>query len=421
MRDILTEIWSTLRQNKLRTSLTGFAVAWGIFMLIALLGAGNGLLNAMMSNSQNLETSMVVYSGWTTKPYGGYAKNRFFHLDTRDAENLKQEYFSDKVEDVSPRVYQTVTVTNGPEYLAGVTLYGVTPVYQRIQGLKMLHGRFINERDMAEKRKVLVVCEDDAQELLGGEKDARELIGQEVKVGGITFKVVGIRKSDRGYYGHQMNAPFSLIHSLYNKGKDIGQLYFSFKNIENMEQSTEFKNAYKRTVLVNHGAAPDDLNAVYISDRFEQNQQMDKGVKIMRTALWILGLFTLLSGIVGVSNIMLITVKERTHEFGIRKAIGASPWSILRLIIVEAVLITTFFGYLGMVCGVAANQIMAITFGEGVVTIANESAKIFDNPGVGIDVAIKATVTLIIAGTLAGLIPAWKAAKVRPIEALRAD
>ncbi len=421
MRDILSEIWSTLRQNKLRTSLTGFAVAWGIFMLIALLGAGNGLLNALMSNSETLENSMVVFSGWTTKAYGGYAKNRSFNLDTQDVDNLRKEEFSDKVEEVSPQVNQSVTVTYGQDYLTDVSLCGVAPVYQRIQGLKMAAGRFINERDMAEQRKVIVICENDAEELLGGKQNAKALLGQMVKVGGIAFKVVGIRKSDRSYMGHRMNAPYTLIHTLFNKGKDIGQIYFSFKNIADMDQSKAFKDSYKRTVLANHGAAPDDLDAVYIGDRFEQNQQMDKGVKIMRTALWILGLFTLLSGIVGVSNIMLITVKERTHEFGIRKAIGAGPWSILRLIIVEAVLITTFFGYIGMVCGIAANQLMATAFGEGIVTVAGESAKIFENPGVGIDVAVKATVTLIIAGTLAGLIPAWKAAKVRPIEALGAD
>ncbi len=420
MHDILSEIWSTLRQKKLRTSLTGFAVAWGIFMLIALLGAGNGLLNALLDNASVLENSMVVNSGWTTKAYAGYNKNRFFNLDTKDVENLKEDRFSNIVEEVSPRVSQSATITYGKEYLAGVQVHGVAPVYQRIQGLEILHGRFINERDQKEKNKVIVVSEDDAKELLGGNDKAENLLGRNVKVGGIAFKVVGISKADRGFYGHQMFAPYTLIHALYNKGKNIGQIYFSFKNIDNLETSTEFKNAYKRTVLANHNAAPDDLEAIYISDRFEQNIQMNQGVKIMRTALWILGLFTLVSGIVGVSNIMLITVKERTHEFGIRKAIGASPWSILRLIIVEAVLITTFFGYIGMICGLAANQLMDATL-DGVVTVAGESAQIFKDPGVGIDVAIKATLTLIIAGTLAGLVPAWKAAKVRPIEALRAE
>ena len=160
---------------------------------------------------------------------------------------------------------------------------------------------------------------------------------------------------------------------------------------------------------------------MWLWNRFTQNLQMQTGIGIIRTALWIVGLFTLLSGIVGVSNIMLITVKERTHEFGIRKAIGARPWSILRLIIVESVIITTFFGYIGMVLGVAANEWMDATLGHTKVDAGLFKATMFSNPTVGIDVCIEATLVMVIAGTIAGLIPAFKASRIRPIEALRAD
>ncbi|MBR2035962.1 MAG: FtsX-like permease family protein, partial [Prevotella sp.] len=165
---------------------------------------------------------------------------------------------------------------------------------------------------------------------------------------------------------------------------------------------------------------PDDDNAVWLWNRYTQNMQMNMGIGIIRMALWIVGLFTLLSGIVGVSNIMLITVKERTREFGIRKALGATPWSILRLIIVESVIITTIFGYIGMFCGVLANEYMNATIGQTQVDTGLFKATMFLNPTVGLDVCIQATMVMIIAGTIAGMIPARKAAKVRPIEALNA-
>ena len=160
---------------------------------------------------------------------------------------------------------------------------------------------------------------------------------------------------------------------------------------------------------------------MWLWNRFTQNLQMEQGIGIIRTALWIVGLFTLLSGIVGVSNIMLITVKERTHEFGIRKAIGAKPWSILKLIIIESVIITTFFGYIGMVLGVCANEYMDATIGHETIDTGLFKATMFLDPTVGIDVCIEATMVMIIAGTIAGLIPAFKASRIRPIEALRAD
>ena len=168
-----------------------------------------------------------------------------------------------------------------------------------------------------------------------------------------------------------------------------------------------------------HQAHPEDEDAVWLWNRFTQNLQMEQGIGIIRTALWIVGLFTLLSGIVGVSNIMLITVRERTHEFGIRKAIGAKPIHILRLIIVESVIITTIFGYIGMVLGIAANEYMDATLGHNKVDAGLFKATMFVDPTVGLDVCMEATMVMIIAGTIAGLIPSLKAARIRPIEALR--
>ena len=230
----------------------------------------------------------------------------------------------------------------------------------------------------------------------------------------MAYKVVGIHRKDQTSWGHHAYAPYSLIHALYRNDNYIGQILFSFKGLDNPEESATFKDAYKKTILSNHGASPEDLNAVYIRDRMETNAQMAKGTRIVNTALWILGLLTLVSGIVGVSNIMLITVKERTHEFGIRKALGASPASILALILMESILITSFFGAIGMIGGMAMNQVLDYA-------LTGQTFYIFKDPSVGLGTALKAALTMILAGAVAGLIPARKASRVMPIEALRAD
>ena len=219
-----------------------------------------------------------------------------------------------------------------------------------------------------------------------------------------------------------MFSSYSAIKRIFGANTDdAGRIEFTFHGLSTEKANEDFEKDYRRRLNAEHQAHPDDEDAVWLWNRFTQNLQMEKGIGIIRTALWIVGLFTLLSGIVGVSNIMLITVKERTHEFGIRKAIGAKPWSILKLIITESVIITTFFGYIGMVLGVAANEYMDATIGHETIDTGLFKATMFLNPTVGLDVCIEATLVMIIAGTIAGLIPAFKASRIRPIEALRAD
>ena len=193
------------------------------------------------------------------------------------------------------------------------------------------------------------------------------------------------------------------------------------KNISTLKESEDMEERYRQKINMLHDAAPDDTRAIWVWNRFSDNAQMEQGISILRTALWVIGLFTLISGIVGVSNIMLISVKERTKEFGIRKAIGAKPWDILKLIIVESMITTAIFGYIGMICGVAANEYMNATIGQKTVDTGLFQATMFVNPTVGLDICIQATLVIIIAGTVAGLMPAIKAARVRPIEALRAE
>lgn len=419
MRDIIVEIWSTVRRNKLRTALTGFAVAWGIFMLIFLLGAGNGLINAMMlQNSKFLDNSMMVGGGMTTKAYDGLKEGRSITLNDKDMAVTDNNFSSNVEETGGSYSVSGITVSQGANYVSS-TLEGVYPNEIEINKKEMLYGRFINDIDIEQKRKVLVLSEDDAKELMP--QGTQRLVGSHVDVGGYAFRVVGVYKADRSGMKVSAYTAFTTIRTIYNKGDKVGTILFSFKGLDTQEANDAFEAQYRARINRNHRAAPDDESSVWIWNRFTQNLQMNMGMNMIRTALWIVGLFTLLSGIVGVSNIMLITVKERTREFGIRKAIGARPLSILRLIIIESIVITTFFGYIGMLAGIAANEYMDATIGRMKVNSGLFEATMFYNPTVGIGVCIAATVVMIVAGTLAGLIPARKAARIRPIEALRAE
>ena len=413
MRDIITEIWRTARRNKLRTTLTGFAVAWGIFMLIVLLGAGNGLINANLKQSNRfLSSSMAVFGGRTSKPYQGLKEGRDIRLHESDMEITAKE-FKKNVDEVGAQYNTSAVISLGQQYIS-TSISGVYPNHINIDKVEMLHGRFINEIDVKESRKVLVMSNKQAKELKCG-------IGDFVNVGNFAFKVVGIYKEQENGRANVFSS-YSAIKRIYGANTDdAGRIEFTFHGLPTEEANEAFETDYRRRLNAVHQAHPEDEDAVWLWNRFTQNLQMEQGIGIIRTALWIVGLFTLLSGIVGVSNIMLITVKERTHEFGIRKAIGAKPWSILRLIIVESVIITTFFGYIGMVLGVAANEYMDATLGHETIDTGLFKATMFLDPTVGLDVCFEATMVMIIAGTIAGMIPAYKASRIRPIEALRAE
>ena len=419
MRELIKEIWSTSKRNKLRTSLTGFAVAWGIFMLIFLLGAGNGLINAQLQQSTRfLANSMRVFPGETSKAYKGLKEGRSITLNDKDI-IISNKTYGLYVDDVGGRLEQyNVNINYGDNYVASQSLVGVAPTHPKIDKTELIAGRFINEIDMKEQRKNVVLSRSQAKELC---KDYRSLVGKNVKISNLNFQVVGIYKDDESRNNTDAFTAYSTVKIIYAKGDDAGSLEFTIKNLKSREDNKQFEKNYRTSINNNHQAAPDDDRTIWLWNRYVDNIQMNQGIAIMQTALWIVGLFTLLSGIVGVSNIMLITVKERTREFGVRKAIGAKPWSILKLIITESIIITLFFGYIGMVCGVAANEIMDATIGHTTVDTGLFKAAMFVNPTVGIGTCIGATITIVIAGTIAGLIPAIKAARIRPIEALRAE
>lgn len=416
MRDLLQEILGTVMRNKLRTVLTGLSVAWGIFILIVLLGAGNGLIHAFELNSGNVVMNSVkVYPGTTTKPWQGMQEGRNVDLEQEDC-RLTAVRFPDNIMEVGATVSQNaVDITYGKDHVS-ITLEGVMPSLVQIEGIKLVEGRFINQLDMQGNRKVMVLHKKTVEMLFPRES----ALGKMIKVNGLAFKVVGIY-DDQNFFSPSVYVPYNTLSLLYAKGNLVDNLMFTTRGLTDEKTNERFEDNFRTMLAHRHQFDASDNGAVWIWNRFTQYLQQQQATSILHIAIWVIGIFTLISGIVGVSNIMLITVRERTHEFGIRKALGASPFSILRLIIAESVLITTFFGYVGMVAGILATEYMDRLFGQQTVDVGVFSATVFHNPTVDISVAIQATLTLIIAGTLAGFFPARKAVMIRPIEALRAD
>ena len=420
MRELLHEIASSLRNNKLRTALTGFAVSWGIFLLIALLGAGNGLMNSFSGNVSSFISQVISVEGWrTSKPYNGYKDGRLIQLDHNDLDYTRSGKWEGVIEDVAA----TTTATSTTLALNGKTvngwISGVQPDYQRQFKLKMAAGRFLNTQDIRERRKVIVLSTSQAKELVPGTPET--LVGRWITAGNVSFRVVGIYYTDERDFRRTTPIPYTTYKGVFNSSDKIDNITFSVNGPQTLEEHKAFEEVYTSGLKRMHDIAPDDKRGIWIQNGYTDNLEMDKASRILRIAMWILGILTLISGIVGVSNIMLITVKERTHEFGIRKALGARPGAILSLIITESVAITAVFGYVGMLVGLVACQVMDKTVGQHSVDIGIDQIQMLVNPTVGMDVAMEATLLLIIAGTLAGAIPAWKAARVKPIEALRAE
>lgn len=415
MISLLHEILNTIRQNKMRTFLTGFAVAWGIFMLIVLLGSGNGLKNGFTSNfGDRLMNVVNIWGGRTNIPYAGFQSGRRIYIADRDVKFTADEFDRDINFVIGNVSLGSKNISNGAEYLTS-SMTGVSPERIIVDGAKIAqgNGRFINDLDIREKRKVIVISER-AKDILFKNQPA---IGKLVNVAGIMYTVVGVYYIENRQDATSSYIPLSTAKIVYNRGINLSNFTFTLnENISDKETNDEFMSGYRKRFAQVHQVSPDDENAMWYWNRFEDYLQMANASKYINIAVWIIGIFTLLSGIVGVSNIMLITVRERTREFGIRKSIGASPWSILKLVIVESVFITTIFGYIGLVCGVGITEFASQFFQPS--SAGSDSFNAFLNPTVDINVAVQATLLLIIAGTVAGFFPALKAVKIKTIEAL---
>ena len=415
MFSLLYEILNTIRQNKMRTFLTGFAVAWGIFMLIVLLGSGNGLKNGFSANwGDRLINVVQVWGGRTNIPYAGFQSGRWINLDNKDLNFIENEFENDVNYAVGNMRLGNKSVIYKQEYVAS-NIQGSSPNFIDIEGLKMNagDGRFINDLDIKEKRKVIVISKR-SRDILFKQENA---LGKKVILDGFVYTVVGVYYiQDREDATHSY-IPISTSQIIYKKGINISNLAFTLsEKIDSEQKSNDFMDRYKKRLYQQHQISPDDEGAIWYWNRFDNYLEMSNVSSFINIAVWIIGIFTLFSGIVGVSNIMLITVRERTREFGIRKSIGASPMSILRLVVVESIIITTVFGYIGLVCGVGITELVSkfIEPASG----GRDSFSVFLNPTVDINVAISATIVLIIAGTLAGLFPALKAVRIKTIEAL---
>ena len=404
MFDLVREISQTLSNNRLRTVLTGIAVVWGIFMLIVLLGMARGVLNNFEgSNWSKTSNRISVYEGMTSIPFKGYAKGRRIQPEIDDMELLKEKN-PNYVSDVTSYTYLGTTVFSTPKDYISVRPQGVYPAEQQRDGINISYGRFINDADILNNRKSVVLEEKNAKALFG---DASLAVGKRIDGLGLSWLVVGVYAHD---WRNDVYLPFSTVKLLNGNDKYVRNLQVEIKNVNTMEDGDLAEKEIRQSLSNKHDISPDDEAGLYYSNQFNDYLRNKDAFKILNLSVWILGILTLLSGIVGVSNIMFVTVRERTHEIGIRRAIGAKPRHILIQIIAESVAITTLFGYIGVFLGMCVTQFIAyITADSDFLT----------NPTVSIEIAIEVTIVLIIAGALAGLFPALKATKVKPVEALR--
>lgn len=414
MIELLKEILASVRHNKLRTALTGFSVAWGIFMLIILLGAGNGLKNGMTSNYKHRsDNSVTVYPGYTQLAYQGYNQNRKIRLKYDDAEYLEQNISS--IEDVSSVRYSSGNIAYKEENTHS-NINGVTSLVYKIENFSIEKGRYINETDLIQKRKVVVLTKYTAGVLF----DKEEPINKLITIDGIGYTVVGIVDKQYSNYPNVF-IPITTSLAIYNtkKSDEISRFVIETRGVHTMEQNDELEQQIRETLAVKHQFSKQDKGGLWLSSsiaRFIETELIFNGITMF---IWIIGLGTLMAGIVGVSNIMLVTVRERTNEFGIRKSMGATPASLVRLVLIEAVSITMIFGYIGMVGGTFTMEGVNF-FMENFMEVAEEgSPVVFKNPTIDIRIALYATIVLIIAGTIAGYIPARRAARLKTIDAMR--
>ena len=398
-----------LSRNKLRTFLTGFAISWGIFILIVLLAAGNGIMNGISEEFGDQSKNVYsLYSGETSIPFKGHGTNRNIQFTDKDIRFLETE--AQHVDQVSPYIYSGGFATYG-ELSQNVTLVGVRPVYRAISHIDLLDGRFLDELDEQNSEKVIVIDQNTQERLFGKEVSP---IGQFVIVNSIAYKVIGVTENSMRSEGGEAYVPFSTLKKI-TRQNEYFMLKFITKGLETKDDNENYSE-YLRTQLGHlHEFDPEDHSAVYIMSNMEQYLQTMKILNTLQLFIWIIGIAMLISGIVGVSNIMRITVKERTNEIGIRKALGAKSRSILASIVTESMIITTIFGYIGMWLGMVAAEFSGSLLEK---VQENNSIPMTIVPSIDIRIVVMATALLIVCGMLAGFFPARNAVKVKPIEAM---
>jgi putative ABC transport system permease protein len=402
--DLWQEIWGTVRRNKLRTALTGLAVAWGIFMLVTLLAFGKGLHNTVVYEFRDdAINSIWINPGQTSKPWQGHQPGRFIKLTMEDYDRIKRVPGVDRI---TARYFPpNQTVTRGAKHTS-FDIRAVHPDHRILEKTAMLSGRYINDHDLAERRKVAVIG-DEVQGFLFA--PGEQPIGQWIAVGGVQFQVIGIFH-DEGGEGERKKIflPISTAQMAFGGANNVNMIMFTVGDAS-LAESLNIDKAVRGLLAERHNFDPEDKRALRMWNNLERFEDIATIILMIQLFVWVVGGLTILAGIVGVSNIMLIAVKERTREIGIRKALGAPPRSILSMVTQEALVLTAVAGYLGLVAGV------------GFVEVARRyvPSDIIREPTVDLRIAFAATILLVIAGTLAGFFPAWRAARINPIEALR--
>lgn len=412
MWDGLQEILFTLRQNKLRTLLTAFGVFWGIFMLILMLGAGRGMQNGVYDGfGGDVMDFVIVFSGTTSVAYNGMGLGRYVQMNSEDIQAIKQQIPNVRFI-ASENQTEGATITFEKK-IANFAVHGIPDDYFKIkESVPFNLGRKINPFDQKENRKICELGSAVVEKLFGKDFDP---VGKEVRVNGVVLKVVGVfhDKSNRGRDSERIYIPDTTYRKVFGSGNNVQTIWLRpTQGADGFELEKKVIELLQRR----HSVSPEDKRAVR-SFNMAEPAKMVKGLFFgINAIIWFVGLGTLAAGIVGISNIMIITVKERTREIGIRKALGATPKNIVGTLLMESILVTSVAGYMGMVFGVALLELVA--FG-----LRSSGAKLdfFQNPEVDFQVAITAIILLVVVGALAGLVPALKAARIMPIEAMRAD
>jgi len=403
--DTWQEILEAVAKNKLRAVLTGFSVAWGIFMLIVLLGSGQGLGNGVEYQFRDdAINSLWIFSGQTSMPYKGLQPGRSVRFTNEDHAEI--ETTLDGVEHITSRFYPGPTTAVHGKHTGQYDIRAVHPGHRYLENTIVTAGRFLNDLDIEEHRKTAVIGDLVEKALFPGGSG----LGEYVELNGIPFRVVGIFE-DEGGAGEMDNIyiPISTAQRTYNGANRVHQMMLTTGDAS-LGKSQRMAETVRRKLATRHSFSTEDHSALIVNNNNEEYARFKRVMGAIRTFIWVIGIGTLLAGVVGVSNIMLVSVRERTKEIGIRKALGATPRSVVGMILQESVLITAISGYLGLVLGVAVLELVGKSLPE---------APFFKNPAIDLGVAIYATAFLVLAGTLAGLFPALRAARIRPIEALR--
>lgn len=398
------EIYSTIRKNKLRTFLTGFSVAWGIFMLIILLGSGKGLQNGVAQQfKRDAINSIWIYSGQTSMPYKGLQAGRNIRFTNEDYERINKMEFA---KHTSSRfsVWQDNIIAYKKEF-GNYDIVTVHPATEILESITVSKGRFINDFDIEHFRKNVAISSIVKETLFKEEK----AIGKYVKVNDIPFKVVGVFTDESERDMRRVYLPISTAQRIFNGGNRVHNMAFTTDENLPIEECEQIVQTVREDMAKYHKFDVEDKRAIWINNNLEEYIKMQQLFGGIRLFIWIIGIGTIIAGIVGVSNIMIIVVKERTKEIGIRKALGATPLSVVGLVLTESVVITSVAGYFGLVAGVGLLELL-----KDKVT-----SDFFVNPEADFRVAIGATILLVTAGVLAGLVPSRKAARIKPIIALR--